>query len=113
MYLERNMTKKELYKNFRAVYWASYASLQNLLDPRLKIGRNVGQCGWNWSAYTVGTNVIITGYRNLTGKEIPDSIARKYDHLGKMAEEKYAYSQWLPVKEKLLFRLLREVEGSV
>lgn len=105
-----HMTRKEI-RNFPGVfrvYYVGYCDLQFLLsDP---VFYNTGVYGWNWDGYLLhdrfGRTIIInTGYRNMTGKEIPWEIAKKYDDLarGEYDEKKL---------NKLLFDMFDEIENS-
>lgn len=76
------LTKKDLYNMANVVYYAPYGDLQHSLHAFTAVGINYGLYGWNWSAYFFTTDegkrvVVNTGYRNLTGKRIPEDLRLK------------------------------------
>lgn len=66
------LTRKAVFAMGLPVYQAGYCNLQRALRECVKLGYNRGLYGWNWDAYIVAdTAIIVTGYRNLFGIEIP------------------------------------------
>ncbi len=105
--MEKELTKKYLKYWYRNILYTEYCNMYWILDENMKIGYNAGIYGWNWSAYEINRNtVIITGYRNFTGRQLPWQMVKKYNHLGKMAHQKGKYS----LCEKLLKRLIRQAK---
>ncbi len=113
------MTRKSAHEVARLyggkVFYVGYGGLEHLLREEHKIGYNSGTFGWNWSAYEFRNNIIITGYRNLTGAKIPEKLARQYNALGKLAAEKITADNWemsRNLANKLIARMIREVERA-
>lgn len=88
------MAKKEtsikwVKNNFRC-FMAGYCDLQYIFrvtDPQFY---NAGVYGWNCNIYVNYRKdiAITTGYRNMTGKCIPDELIKKYSEIGKEIAEK-------------------------
>lgn len=108
---KQHMTRKAI-RNFPGVfrvYYVGYCGLCFLLsDP---VFYNAGVYGWNWDGYLLhdrsGRMIIInTGYRNMTGEEIPWEIAKKYNDLARNMNLTET------VANELLFDMFDEIENS-
>lgn len=72
-------TRREVQERF-IVYSAGYCDLQYLLCDKDAIFYNAGVYGWNWDGYLLDDNIlIVTGYRNLCGKDVPHQVIRIYE----------------------------------
>lgn len=83
MKLTKN-TVKELGKE---VVYIPYCGAAMLLADYDRIGYNSGYLGWNWDAFDMGDKIIITGYRNFTGRKANNYAAFN-------SEMEIAYNQW-------------------
>ena len=78
-------TRKDIYSGAARVVRVGYCGAQNLLRGVDAFASNAGMYGWNWSAYNVGGGVVIcTGYRNLTGDVMRETV-KKYDEQAREA----------------------------
>lgn len=72
------LTKNDVLRTSRKVFCCGYCRLQSLLSD--SDGYNSGFCGWNWDAFRSGDGItVLTGYRNLTGQDIPDSVIDEFE----------------------------------
>lgn len=68
-------TRKDIYNGAARVVRVGYCGAQNLLCGVDAFASNAGVYGWNWSAHNVGGGVVIcTGYRNLTGDVMRETV---------------------------------------
>ena len=64
------------------VYRVGYCDLQNMTKFLHNLGHNYGIYGWNFDAYYVPNKcILVTGYRNLIGKEFKSGLVSKYDDM--------------------------------
>lgn len=108
-----NATRKDIYSGAARVVRVGYCGAQNLLRGVEPFAYNRGLYGWNWSAYNVGGGVVIcTGYRNLTGDLMRETV-KKYEEQAKAACD--AARDWREREEKLngiRAAFMREVMNS-
>lgn len=73
-------TRKYITSLWQNVYRADYCDLQYIMHGADPEYYNTGVYGWNWDAYTDYKTdaVITTGYRNMTGRRVPDELIEKY-----------------------------------
>ena len=72
----KHYTRKELQELFYC-YQAGYCELYPLFYRNKKIGYNAGVYGWNFDIVKIHYNIVITtGYRNMTGKKLPDDCKK-------------------------------------
>lgn len=91
-------TRKDIYNGAARVVRVGYCGAQNLLCGVDAFASNAGVYGWNWSAYNVGGGVVIcTGYRNLTGDVMRETV-KKYDE---QARETCALTDWREREKRL------------
>ena len=76
-------------------YWSKtfrceYCELQYIMRGTEPHYYNSGVYGWNCDIYCDFSNdiAITTGYRNMTGKRIPDELINKYSDIAKSIIEK-------------------------
>ena len=70
-------TRSDVHRMYNKVFQADYCALYPLYESREAIGYNHGVYGWNWHLYAIGGGIAITsGYRSMTGAELPER-ARK------------------------------------
>lgn len=92
------VTRKDIYRGAARVVRVGYCGAQNLLCGVDAFASNAGVYGWNWSAYNVGGGVVIcTGYRNLTGDVMRETV-KKYDE---QAREACALTDWREREKRL------------
>lgn len=76
-------------------FYAGYCDLQYIMRGEEPTYYNAGVYGWNCDIYTDFSRdiAITTGYRNMTGKRIPDEIIKKYtDEAKKILENEWVKS---------------------
>lgn len=84
------MTRKDATNLFGMTVRVGYCDLQYFLNDNTKCGYNAGIYGWNWSCYRVWNSDmtkcvnVVTGYRNLTGFDLPVDMIEKYNRLAKI-----------------------------
>lgn len=85
-------TIKSIRSNWRKVFYCGYCDLQYIMRGEEPTYYNSGVYGWNCDIYTDFSRdiAITTGYRNMTGKRIPDTIIDKYTETAKKILE----NQW-------------------
>ena len=105
-------TNPYLNKLFTKVYCCGYCDLQDIvvIDPTYY---NAGVYGWNYDAYVDYSNdmVITTGYRNMTGKRIPDDLIKEYSK--KATEIKKQYGYWNDETREKLYSNMYEFFNKV
>ena len=83
--MKKHTTIKAIRNNWTKVFYTGYCDLQYIYkyeDPEFY---NAGVYGWNCDIYTDYTRdiAITTGYRNMTGRQIPDELIKKYSDIAK------------------------------
>lgn len=77
---------------FSKVYRCGYCDLQDIvtIEPTYY---NCGVYGWNYDAYIDYRNdlAITTGYRNMTGKRIPDELIVEYSEKARAIKKQFGY----------------------
>lgn len=67
-------TSPAVSRNYSTVLKIPYCALQSLLSHETPVSYNRGLYGWNYDVYAVDGVAIVTGYRNMPGARVPDSI---------------------------------------
>lgn len=83
--MKEKTTMKAIRNNWSKVFYAGYCDLQYIfksVEPRYY---NCGVYGWNCDVYVDYKNdiAITTGYRNMTGRRIPDELIEEYSEIAK------------------------------
>lgn len=83
--MKTKTTRKYVNTVWQNVYCAGYCDLQYIMHGTEPTYYNAGIYGWNWDAYVdYKTNAVITtGYRNMTGRRVPDELIEKYTERAK------------------------------
>ena len=78
-------TNKYIKTVWANVYRCGYCDLQYIMRGEEPVYYNCGAYGWNYDVYCdYKRNVAITtGYRNMTGRMIPDELIEKYSNIAK------------------------------
>lgn len=78
--MKKQTTIKFIKGYFNKVFYCGYCDLQYIFRYEEPQYYNSGVYGWNCDIYTDYARdiAITTGYRNMTGKRIPDEIIEKY-----------------------------------
>lgn len=108
-------TRKTINDQFSNVYATGYCGLWYLLKAYEASYYNSGIMGWNWDAHVVDSNtVIVTGYRNLTGKFIPYEISKKYNKLAEAVckNSKFNWPEAKAELQKLMAQMLQELNNG-
>lgn len=100
---------KKMYK----VYNTGYCDLQYLLYDKNAIFYNSGVYGWNWDGYLLDDNILIlTGYRNLCGKDIPYQLIRIYEQKArKIIKNVHDYGEQRNLLNKLRSQFLESLKA--
>lgn len=82
---KQHIAIKNIRNNYKKVFRCGYCDLQFIyrgIDPQFY---NTGVYGWNCDIYIDYARdiAITTGYRNMTGRMIPDEIIEKYSNIAK------------------------------
>lgn len=92
------MKTKTTIKYIKAVwgkkFYCGYCDLQYIMRGEEPTYYNCGVYGWNCDIYTDFKRdiAITTGYRNMTGRRIPDEIIKKYTESAKKIIDLNNYS---------------------
>ena len=78
--MKKQTTIKFVKGYFNKVFYCGYCDLQDIFKYEEPQYYNAGVYGWNCDIYTDYARdiAITTGYRNMTGKRIPDELIEKY-----------------------------------
>ena len=78
--MKTQTTIKNIRNNWKKVFYCGYCDLQYIYFDKEPQYYNAGVYGWNCDIYCdYGRDIAITtGYRNMTGKRIPDELIEKY-----------------------------------
>ena len=78
-------TNKYIKTVWANVYRCGYCDLQYIMKGEDPVYYNCGVYGWNYDVYCdYKRNIAITtGYRNMTGKQMPDGLIEKYSNIAK------------------------------
>ena len=87
--MKKHTTIKFVKGYFNKVFYCGYCDLQDIFKYEEPQYYNAGVYGWNCDIYTDYARdiAIITGYRNMTGKRIPDELIKKYTEKAKAINE--------------------------
>ena len=99
---------KSIRNNWRKVYYCGYCDLQYIMRGEEPTYYNCGIYGWNCDIYCDFKRdiAITTGYRNMTGKRIPDEIIEKYTAEAKKILE----DMWVKPYEEYMQRIAENRE---
>ena len=83
------------------VYRCGYCDLQYIMRGEEPVYYNCGVYGWNYDVYCdYKRNIAITtGYRNMTGKQIPSELIEKYSKIAKEIGRDAIGTPWQEIKE--------------
>ena len=102
--MKKKTTKQFINSFFSNVIKVSYCDLQYLLSYEQPFGYNDGVFGWNWDAYNLYGVIIVTGYRNLVGRQA-DGVA-EYESKAKSIIQNCGISE--SERREQINKLLRE-----
>lgn len=83
--MKTHVTIKNIRQNWNKVYRCGYCDLQYIMRGEEPNYYNAGVYGWNCDIYCDFKRdiAITTGYRNMTGRMIPDELIEKYSNIAK------------------------------
>lgn len=83
--MKKHTTIKNIKMNYAKTFQTGYCALQDIFKNVEPDYYNTGIYGWNCDVYIdYSRNIAITtGYRNLTGLQIPNEIIEKYSKIAK------------------------------
>ena len=103
------VTRNQLKNHYANIISIPYCELQNLLSYEDATFYNAGVYGWNYDAYPVNENCIITGYRTF-GIPVAREIIATYDAKAKeIKQSKLTYSDIKAALHDLLVSFVQEV----
>ena len=78
-------TIKDIRNNWKHVFYCGYCDLQYIFRYEEPQYYNCGVYGWNCDIYCDFSRdiAITTGYRNMTGRRIPQELIEKYSKIAK------------------------------
>jgi hypothetical protein len=87
---KEHITIKKVRSYWRKNFQCGYCDLQDIMRYKEPTYYNAGVYGWNCDVYTdYRTDIAITtGYRNMTGRQIPRELIEKYSSIAKRIDEK-------------------------
>ena len=77
-------TSPAVSRNYSTVLKVPYCALQSLLSHETPVSYTRGLYGWNYDVYNVGGVAIVTGYRNMPGARVPDSIVNQIEECARV-----------------------------
>lgn len=101
--MKTHTTIKNIRNNWSKKFYCGYCDLQDIMKYKEPTYYNSGIYGWNCDIYTdYKTDIAITtGYRNMTGRQIPDGLIKKYDKIAKNIIADSVSASYEEVKEAL------------
>ena len=99
---------KNIRQAWKKVFYCGYCDLQYIMRGEEPTYYNCGVYGWNCDIYChFGKDIAITtGYRNMTGRRIPDELIEKYTDNAKAILE----GQWVRPYEEYMAELAENRE---
>lgn len=87
--MKKQTTIKFIKGYFDKMFYCGYCDLQDIFKYEEPQYYNSGIYGWNCDIYCDYARdiAITTGYRNMTGKRIPDELIKKYSEKAKAINE--------------------------
>lgn len=106
---------KNIKQNWKKVFYCGYCDLQYIMRGEEPTYYNAGVYGWNCDIYTDFSKdiAITTGYRNMTGRRIPDEILDKYtDNAKKILENMWEkpYEEYMAEIEENRKKFFEELD---
>lgn len=101
-------TIKNIKNLWNKKFYCGYCDLQYIMRGEEPTYYNAGVYGWNCDIYCDYKRdiAITTGYRNMTGKRIPDELIEKYTNKAKKILE----NQWVKPYEEYMQELAKNRE---
>lgn len=101
--MKEKTTMKSIRNNWNKVFYTGYCELQDIFryeEPRYY---NCGVYGWNCDIYVDYKNdiAITTGYRNMTGRRIPDELIKEYSEIAKEISSNIFRKPYEEIKKEL------------
>ena len=81
--MKKKITRQFINSFFSNVIKIGYCDLHYLLSYEHPFGYNDGVFGWNWDAYNSYGVIIVTGYRNLVGRQVDYDVVEEYEEKAK------------------------------
>lgn len=96
-------TNKYIKNVWNNVYRCGYCDLQYIMRGEEPVYYNCGVYGWNWDCYCDYKRdiAITTGYRNMTGRVIPNELIDIYSKIAKEILEGYWNKPYEEVQKAL------------
>lgn len=113
---KQHATIKSIRQNWKKVFYCGYCDLQDIYNETPQF-YNAGVYGWNCDIYCDYARdiAITTGYRNMTGRRIPEELIKKYSNIAKAIREQNSlgvgtYEQLQMALEKNKQNFLNELD---
>lgn len=101
--MKTKTTIKFIKNNYNKVFYCGYSDLYYIFRYEEPQYYNAGVYGWNCDIYCDYKRdiAITTGYRNMTGKRIPDELIKKYSEKAKTILENTFVTSYDDIKNAL------------
>lgn len=101
--MKTKITIKFIKNNYNKVFYCGYSDLYYIFRYEEPQYYNAGVYGWNCDIYCDYKRdiAITTGYRNMTGKRIPDELIEKYTQKAKTILENTFVISYDDIKKAL------------
>ena len=107
------LARKDVNRRYEKVIRAGYCDLQTLLRGIEPIAYNAGIYGWNWDCIELNHDIaIVTGYRNLTGKRLPDNKAVEFENRAKEIDKLNDWRKEEFERKKLISEFIEFIDNN-
>lgn len=104
-------TSKAMRENYHNAIKLGYCEAQTLLSDYEPIAYSAGIYGWNCDYYLIDNVLIVTGYRDMFGRDIPYKIVDKYEQ--KAEKIKFNYDLAYEVRKRRINKLLHKFLAEI
>lgn len=106
-------TKKEINARYKKVIRVGYCELQTLLQGIAPTSHNAGIYGWNWDCIEINSDIaVVTGYRNLTGKRLPDNKTAEFEQKAEKINQLHNWKQEETERKKLITEFINFIDKN-
>lgn len=108
-----NLTRKNANSRYEKVIMTRYCELQTLLRSIEPVAYNAGIYGWNWDCIELNHDIaIVTGYRNLTGKRLPDNKAIEFEEKAREIDKLNDWRKEEVERKKLIAEFIEFIDKN-
>ena len=100
--MKQRTTMKDIRNNWNKVFKCGYCELQDIMRYHEPQYYNCGVYGWNCDIYVDYKNdiAVTTGYRSMTGKDIPRELLNKYSEIARNIDTSCLKRPFPEIKEE-------------